>query len=87
MVPSIDEGQFILELVDMQSSASMAQQLRTNGPAKFWTDVSAHQFRNVKKVAVVLSMFGSTYTRESSFSHMNSIKSNSRCSLTDSTLH
>lgn len=88
VVPSTDEGKFILELVDMQSSLAMAQDLRTNGPAKFWTDVNTHQFPNVKKVAVViLSMFGSTYTCESSFSHMNSIKSSSRCSLTDNTLH
>uniref|UniRef100_A0A3Q4GBG0 HAT C-terminal dimerisation domain-containing protein n=1 Tax=Neolamprologus brichardi TaxID=32507 RepID=A0A3Q4GBG0_NEOBR len=88
MVPSTDEGKFILELVDMQSSLAMAQDLRTNGPAKFWTDVNTHQFPNVKKVAVIiLSMFGSTYTCESSFSHMNSIKSSSRCSLTDNTLY
>lgn len=88
VVPSTDEGKFILELVDMQSSLARAQDLRTNRPAKFWTDVNTHQFPNVKKVAVViLSMFGSTYTCESSFSHMNSIKSSSRCSLTDNTLH
>ncbi|KAL0152649.1 hypothetical protein M9458_052372 [Cirrhinus mrigala] len=88
LVPSIDEGKFTLELVDMQSSVTMAQELSTNGPAMFWTDVNAHQFPNIKKVAIVmLSMFGSTYTCESSFSHMNSIKSNSRCSLTDHTLH
>ncbi|KAG2458315.1 SCND3 protein, partial [Polypterus senegalus] len=83
LVPSIDEGKFTLELVDMQSSVTMAQELSTNGPAMFWTDVNKNQFPNIKKVAIVmLSMFGSTYTCESSFSHMNSIKSNSRCSLT-----
>ena len=88
VVPSIDEGRFILELVDMQSSITMPQELRTNGPAQFWSDVNVHQFPNVKKVAIhVLSMFGSTYTCESSFSHMNAIKSSSRCSLTNSTLH
>lgn len=88
VVPSIDEGNFTLELVDMRSSVTMAQELRTNGPTMFWTDVNVHQFPNIKKVAIVmLSMFGSTYTCESSFSHMNSIKSNSRCSLTDRTLH
>ncbi|RXN24189.1 tripartite motif-containing 35-like protein [Labeo rohita] len=63
LVPSIDEGKFTLELVDMQSSVTMAQELSTNGPAMFWTDVNAHQFPNIKKVAIVmLSMFGSTYT-------------------------
>ncbi|RXN38167.1 SCAN domain-containing 3-like isoform X2 [Labeo rohita] len=65
LVPSIDEGKFTLELVDMQSSVTMAQELSTNGPAMFWTDVNAHQFPNIKKVAIVmLSMFGSTYTLE-----------------------
>lgn len=88
VVPSIDEGKFTLELVDMRSSVTMAQELCTNGPTMFWTNVNVHQFPNIKKVAIVmLSMFGSTYTCESSFSHMNSIKSNSRCSLTDRTLH
>ncbi|KAG2461876.1 PP4R1 phosphatase, partial [Polypterus senegalus] len=63
LVPSIDEGKFTLELVDMQSSVTMAQELSTNGPAMFWTDVNAHQFPNIKKVAIVmLIMFGSTYT-------------------------
>ena len=81
----IDEGKFILELVDMRSSLTMAQELRTNGPARFWTNVRPHQFPNVKRVAVlVLSMFGSTYTCESSFSHIN-LKKSSLCSLSDST--
>ena len=84
----IDEGKFILELVDMRSSLTMAQELRTNGPARFWADVNPHHFPNDKRAAVhVLSMFGSTYTCESCFSHINSIKSGSRCSLSDSTLH
>uniref|UniRef100_A0A3P8SBX7 HAT C-terminal dimerisation domain-containing protein n=1 Tax=Amphiprion percula TaxID=161767 RepID=A0A3P8SBX7_AMPPE len=49
---------------------------------------NVHQFPNLKKLAVtVLSMFGSTYVCESSFSHMNAIKTNLRCSLHDSTLH
>uniref|UniRef100_A0A1A8GM58 HAT C-terminal dimerisation domain-containing protein n=1 Tax=Nothobranchius korthausae TaxID=1143690 RepID=A0A1A8GM58_9TELE len=88
VVSSIDEGQFLLELVDMQSSLTMPQELRTNGPAKFWSQINAHQFPNLKNVAVtVLSMFGSTYICESSFSHMNAIKTNLRSSLTESFLH
>ncbi|XP_060768194.1 SCAN domain-containing protein 3-like [Neoarius graeffei] len=51
-VPSIDEGKFILELVDMQSSATMAGVLRNDGPAKFWSDLNSHQFPNTKKVAI-----------------------------------
>ena len=84
----IDMGKLILELVDMRSSLTTAQELRTNGPARFWTNVRPHQFPNVKRAAVlVLSMFGSTYTWESSVTHMNSIKSSSRCSLSDGTRH
>lgn len=86
-VPSIDEKNFILDVVDLQSSLTTAQELSTKGPEKFRSDVNIHKFPNIKKVAIfVLSMFGSTYTCESSFSHMNAIKSNSRCSLTDSNL-
>lgn len=41
---------------------------------------------NVKRLAIyVLTMFGSTYTCESSFSHMNAIKN--KCSLTNEHLH
>ena len=40
VVPSIDEGKFTLELIDMHSSVTMAQEQRTNGPAKFWSDVN-----------------------------------------------
>uniref|UniRef100_A0A3Q1CR85 HAT C-terminal dimerisation domain-containing protein n=1 Tax=Amphiprion ocellaris TaxID=80972 RepID=A0A3Q1CR85_AMPOC len=88
VVSSIDEGQFLLELVDMQSSLTMPQELCANGPAAFWSHVNVHQFPNLKKLAVtVLSMFASTYVCESSFSHMNTIKTNLRCSLHDSTLH
>lgn len=73
-LPTIDEGKFILKLVDMQSTVTMPQELCTKGPAQFWSDVNVHQFPSVKKAAVmVLSMFGSTYTFESSFSHMNAM--------------
>ncbi len=85
VVSSTDKGKFILKLL---TSLSMAQELRTSRPAKFWIDIKVHQFPNVKKVAIViLSMFESTYTCESSFSHINSIKRSSRCSLTASALH
>ncbi|KAK0135906.1 EPM2A-interacting protein 1 [Merluccius polli] len=83
VVPFIDEGKFILKLVDMALTGVSHPRA-----TKFWADVNVHQFPNVKKVAViVLSMFGSTYTCESSFSHMNSIKISYCCSLTDNTLH
>uniref|UniRef100_A0A3B4ZDH1 DUF4371 domain-containing protein n=1 Tax=Stegastes partitus TaxID=144197 RepID=A0A3B4ZDH1_9TELE len=68
VVPSIDEGLVILELVDMQSSLLLPEEL-------------------LPKPVTVLSMFGSTYVCESSFSHMNAIRSNLRCFMIDSTLH
>ncbi|KAJ7986678.1 hypothetical protein DPEC_G00342390 [Dallia pectoralis] len=73
VVPSIDEGEFTLELVDMQSSVTIAQELCTNGPAMFWTDVNVHQFPNIKKAAIVmLSMFGSTYRGDPTSKHWGS---------------
>lgn len=49
---------------------------------EFWTDVNTHQFSNIKKVVVVmLVMFGSTYTCESSFSRTNSIKKKKKAAL------
>lgn len=69
-LPTIDEGKFIPRLVDMQSSVTMPQELRTKGPAQFWSDVNVHQFPNIKKAAVmVLSMFGSTYRRVKLFTY------------------
>uniref|UniRef100_A0A8C1IF94 HAT C-terminal dimerisation domain-containing protein n=1 Tax=Cyprinus carpio TaxID=7962 RepID=A0A8C1IF94_CYPCA len=77
---------FVRDPFTVAIEGDLSARLCTNGPAMFWTDVNVHQFPNIKKVAIVmLSMFGSTC--ESSFSHMNSIISNSRCSLTDRTLH
>uniref|UniRef100_A0A3B5BJ07 HAT C-terminal dimerisation domain-containing protein n=1 Tax=Stegastes partitus TaxID=144197 RepID=A0A3B5BJ07_9TELE len=83
VVPSIDEVQFILELVDMQSSLSLPEELRTNGAIKFWSDINVHQFPNLLLCLACLA----PRMCQSSFSHMNAIKSNLRCSTTDSTLH
>ena len=49
VVPSIDEGKFMLELVDLQSSVTMAQELHSKGPAGFWCGVNVHQFPNISK--------------------------------------
>lgn len=62
-LPKINEEKFILELVDMQSSITMPQEIHTKGAAQFWSDVNINQSSNVKKAAVMmLSMFGLTYT-------------------------
>uniref|UniRef100_A0A3B5BNZ8 HAT C-terminal dimerisation domain-containing protein n=1 Tax=Stegastes partitus TaxID=144197 RepID=A0A3B5BNZ8_9TELE len=81
VVPSIDEVQFILELVDMQSSLSLPEELRTNGAIKFWSDINVHQFPNLLIVLsdkAFLLPFTTTYMCEKGFSSLAAIKTKSR---------
>ncbi|MGH0119661.1 UNVERIFIED_CONTAM: hypothetical protein FKN15_044480 [Acipenser sinensis] len=84
---SVEEGPLQLELVDIQASSSL-KDLQNDGAVKFWTEhIQQVEFPNARKLAVLLLiMFGSTYTCESSFSHMNVIKSNTCSSLTNERL-
>ena len=85
----IDEGSLQLEIIDLQESSALKQAYDTEGFIKLWTKfIHVNKFPNTKKLALfVLTMFGSTYTCESSFSHMNAIKTSSRASLTNEHLH
>lgn len=85
-VLSIDEGKFILgTLSNPQLRHESFIQRRF---MKFWSDANKHQFPNVHGVAIhALSVFGLTYTCQSRFSQMNSIKCSTCCSLTGGTLH
>lgn len=85
LVPSLDEGFLQLELIDIQSSDDLQQSLQQAGFEKFWTHViSREKFPHSRGLALfLLTMFGSTYTCESSFSHMNAIKTHNCISLTD----
>ena len=85
VVSSLDEGSLQLELIDIQSSDDLRQSLQQAGFEKFWTHlVSQDKFPHSRGLALfLLTMFGSTYTCESSFSHMNAIKTHNRISLTD----
>lgn len=85
LVPSLDEAFLQLELIDIQSSDDLRQSLQQAGFEKFWTHVvSQEKFPHSRGLALFLmTMFGSTYTCESSFSHMNAIKTHNRISLTD----
>ncbi|KAK6477898.1 protein FAM200A-like [Huso huso] len=85
---SVEEGPLQLELVDIQASSSLKQDLQNDDAVRFWTEhIQQVEFPNARKLAVLLlTMFGSTYTCESSFSHMNVIKSNTRSSLTNERL-
>ena len=85
----IDEGTFQMELVDVQSCFALKQHLQSEGVADFWCNhVSQYQYPTIRNVAsLILTMFGSTYTCESSFSHMNAIKTMGRCSMSNQKLH
>ena len=89
VMPSIVESIFQMEMVDVQASFALKQHLRSEGAETFWCNhVNKFQYPTVKKVAVlIVTMFGSTYTCESSFSHMNAIKTRARCSMTSEKLH
>lgn len=73
----------------MQSSFALKQHLQSEGAVEFWSKhVSRYQYPTTRKIALlILTMFGSTYTCESSFSHMNAIKTRARCSMTNEKLH
>lgn len=79
----VDEGFLQLELVDIQSSIMLKEDLQECGIVKFWPEkIQQQQFPNTRKVAIFMfTLFGSTFTCESSFSIMNAIKSNSQSSL------
>uniref|UniRef100_A0A3Q3B518 HAT C-terminal dimerisation domain-containing protein n=1 Tax=Kryptolebias marmoratus TaxID=37003 RepID=A0A3Q3B518_KRYMA len=85
----INEGALQLEIIDMQASSALKHAYDKEGFMTFWTEwVDAEKFPNMKELAInLLTMFGSTYTCESSFSHMNAIKTSARSSLTNERLH
>ena len=73
-----NEASFSSELVDLVDD-SMLKRLfdHENDLGKFW--INLYQFPTLRQVAIYfLTMFGSTYMCESSFSHMNSIKTKQR---------
>ena len=51
-------------------------------------DTSQYQYPTTQELAsLILTMFGSTDTCESSFSHMNAIRTRARCSMSYEKLH
>lgn len=88
LMPNIDESALQLEMIDIQSSLALKLHLQSEGPINFWCNhISQAKYPTIKKVSVlILTMFGSTYTCESSFSHMNAIKTKARCCLSNEKL-
>lgn len=85
----IDGGALQLEIIDIQSSSALKQAFEKEGFTTLWARyIHVYKFPNTKKLAIsVLTIFGSTYTCESSFSHINAIKKSTRASLLDKCLH
>ncbi|XP_056123007.1 protein FAM200C-like [Rhinichthys klamathensis goyatoka] len=76
------------ELAKQHKWADMRKlQREDNLILKTWNELPA-TFSTMRRVSVaVLTMFGSTYTCEQSFSHLNNIKTNLRSRLTDESLN
>jgi hypothetical protein len=82
----VDESIFQLHLVDLQSDEALKVKHATLDVEDFWI-VHAIKYPIVRDVALtLLTMFGSTYVCESTFSIMNYVKNKQRMSLCDKRL-
>ena len=72
-----------MEVIDLQSSLALKHHLQSAGAEDCSScHVNKNQLPTVRKVALqIQTKFGYTYTCESSFSHLNAIKTKARCSL------
>uniref|UniRef100_A0AAY5KR19 HAT C-terminal dimerisation domain-containing protein n=1 Tax=Esox lucius TaxID=8010 RepID=A0AAY5KR19_ESOLU len=89
LVMSLNEASLQLKLIDIRSSEDLQQSFQLAGSEKFWThEVSHEKFSHSRSLVLfILTMFGSTYTCKSLFSHMKAIKTNNRESLSAQHLH
>ena len=80
---NLDAAVLQLEIIDLQSDIVLKSKLNTD----LWMLMSSDKYPHLKDVYHrILSCFGSTYLCESSFSHMNHIKSKYRTRLSDNHL-
>ena len=77
-----------LELINLQADGTLPERFRTVSLAEFYGSLSDKKFRNFKHfAATMLSLFGSTYICEQTFSCLTINKSKNRSLLTDSNVH
>ncbi|KAM3836178.1 SCAN domain-containing protein 3-like [Diretmus argenteus] len=83
----LDEAAIQSELVDIQASSEMKAALRgAESLSTFWV-ACPQDYGTLRTLAMyVLTMFGSTYTCESAFSKMNTIKTHERNRLSNQSL-
>ena len=81
-------GPLQLVLIDLQGNDALRDNLEATDPATFWQQtVSDTVLPGLTKIALhTLTMFGSTYSSESSFYTMNNMKNKYRSRLTDEQL-
>ncbi len=88
LLPSIDEASLQMEVLEMGTSDVLKAQHKDVTVSDFWINVVPQdRFKNTRAVAILLlTMFPSTYICESSFSSMNSIKTQDRNRLSNAHL-
>uniref|UniRef100_A0A3P8SCE9 HAT C-terminal dimerisation domain-containing protein n=1 Tax=Amphiprion percula TaxID=161767 RepID=A0A3P8SCE9_AMPPE len=91
-IPGVSIRDFELEVADLKASDMWWTEMKKLQPAdqliiKTWNalPVTYHTLQRV--IIAVLTMFGSTYTCEQSFSHLKNIKTNLRSCLMDGSLN
>ncbi|KAI7791300.1 putative general transcription factor II-I repeat domain-containing protein 2-like [Triplophysa rosa] len=77
-----------MELIDLQCDSELKHKFRSQPLIDFYKCVPANRYPKMcKQAQVMLSLFGSTYLCEQTFTLMNLNKCKLRSSLTDSHLH
>lgn len=73
-----------LELIDLQSDPALKEKFNSLKPNYFYASLSETTSTNLRRVALkMLTLFGSTYVCEQTFSFMNINKARHRSKLTD----
>ncbi len=88
LLPSIDEASLQMEVLEMGTSDLLKAQHQDVAVSDFWLNVVPQaRFKNTRAIAMLLlTMFPSTYICESSFSSMNSLKTQDRNRLSNAHL-
>jgi 17beta-estradiol 17-dehydrogenase/3beta-hydroxysteroid 3-dehydrogenase/mitotic-spindle organizing protein 1 len=77
-----------LELTDMQTNDELKEAFHSSTREQFYKCISDSKFPNIKGLAIkMLTVFGSTYICEQTFSRMKLIKSKFHTRMTNDHLH
>ncbi|RLU19850.1 hypothetical protein DMN91_008409 [Ooceraea biroi] len=81
----VDKARLQLEIIELQENSVLKESYQASQIIKFWTDILPNEtYPNLRKIgSFVLTMFGSTYVCEATFSKMNYVKNKFRNRLTD----